>query len=71
MQPGSTVKIKNTDKIATVIQIGIRGLLMLSSKDFHAFDRTVYGPWEVEEIKNIKKNGGDINGRTDSNSDNE
>lgn len=50
MELGSKVKIKDTSIIAIVTQIGRRGLLMLSSKDLHAFDRNVYGTWEVEEV---------------------
>lgn len=51
MELGSKVKIKGIDVTAKVVQIGIHGLLMLHSDDLHAFDRTVYGPWEVEELK--------------------
>ena len=51
MELGSTVKIKGTDIIAVVTQIGEHGLLMLDSDSLHAFDRSVYAPWEVEEMK--------------------
>jgi hypothetical protein len=48
------VKIKGTDIKAVIIQIGPKGLCMLSSKEFGAFDRTVYGPWELEKIEEEK-----------------
>jgi hypothetical protein len=47
----SKVKIKGTEIIAEVRQIGQHGLCLLSSNEFSIFDRTVYGPWELEEIK--------------------
>ena len=49
------VKIKGTDIEAIIIQIGPKGLCMLSSKDFGAFDRTVYGSWELEKIEEENK----------------
>lgn len=51
MKIKSKVKIKDTDMIAVITQIGPKGLCMLSSDEFSIFDRTVYGPWELEEIK--------------------
>lgn len=47
----SKVKIKGTNIVAVITQIEPKGLCMLSSNEFSIFDRTVYGPWELEEIK--------------------
>ncbi|MBV4447961.1 hypothetical protein KM799_15325 [Clostridium tyrobutyricum] len=55
MKIKSKVKIKDTDITAKVIQIGQHGLCLLSSDEFGVFDRTVYGPWELEEIKEEDK----------------
>ncbi|WP_195603823.1 hypothetical protein [Clostridium tyrobutyricum] len=55
MKIKSKVKIIGTDITAEVRQIGQHGLCLLSSDKFGVFDRTVYGPWELEEIKEEDK----------------
>ena len=54
MKIKSKVKIIGTDITAEVRQIGQHGLCLLSSDKFGVFDRTVYGPWELEKIEEEK-----------------
>ena len=57
LRVGEKVKVKDTDMIGTVIRHGGQGLYNLDIKTKHsAFDRTVYGEWELEKI------GGNENG---------
>jgi len=45
------VRIKGTDIVATIMQKGTHGLYMVSSEQLEGFDRTIYSPEELEEIK--------------------
>lgn len=48
---GDKVRVKDSDIVGTVIRHGGRGLYNLDLESEHsAFDRTVFGCWELEKI---------------------
>lgn len=53
MKIGDIVRIKNTDIIGKIIAIGKHGLILISSDNLRAFDRTVYYPEELEEFEKV------------------
>lgn len=54
LRVGEKVKIKDTNMIGTVIRHGGQGLYNLDITTPHsAFDRTVYGEWELEKFGGI------------------
>ena len=51
MKIGTSVRVKGTDMEGTIIRKGKTGLYQIDIKSEHsAFDRTVYGEWDLEEI---------------------
>lgn len=51
MAIGTKVRVKDTDIIGEIIRKGRTGLYMINIITPHsAFDRTVYGKWELEII---------------------
>ena len=48
---GEKVKIKDTNIIGVIVQVGAKGLVRVSSSNLSAFDRTVYDPKELEKEK--------------------
>lgn len=51
LRVGDRVSIKDTDMIGSVVRVGGQGLYNLVIDTPHsAFDRTVYGEWELEKI---------------------
>lgn len=51
LRVGDEVKIKNTDMSGVINRVGAMGLYAVTIKTEHsAFDRTVYGTWELEKV---------------------
>lgn len=52
LRVGDKVSIKDTNMIGSVVRVGGQGLYSLNILTAHsAFDRTVYGEWELEKIE--------------------